>query len=300
MGAPRISARFGFPSISEYALFRGQAVTESQATFSWWEWHFHPDVILGVLLLEGLYLLGVGSLRRRFGWASIVESRQVTLFSLGVLVLYVSLTSPIHHLADEFFFSAHMVQHLLLILVAPPLLVAGTPGWLLRPLVRLPQVLAAGRFLTHPVIAFIIFSFVLSVWHMPALYDLTLHNHVAHISEHLLFITTAAIMWWPVLSPIPELPRASYPIQIVYLFFLSLPPGFIGAAITFSPEVLYPWYGTVPRLWGTSAVADQQVGGLIMKVPGALTFLGVMVVVFFAWFNHEERGEWEEERKLTG
>ena len=275
-------------------------MAESQATFSWWEWHFHPDVILGVLLLEGLYLLGVGSLRRRFGWAPAVESRHVALFSLGVLVLFVALTSPIHHLGDNFLFSAHMIQHLLLILVVPPLLLLGTPEWLLRPLVHLPQVLAAGRFLTHPVIAFIIFSFVLSVWHFPALYDLTLHNHVAHISEHLLFISASVIMWWPVLSPTPELPRASYPIQMLYLFFLSLPPGFIGAAITFSQEVLYEWYGTVPRLWGISALADQQIGGLIMKIPGALTFLGALTVVFFVWFNREERGEWEEEKELAG
>ena len=274
-------------------------MAEPTAALSWWEWHFHPDIILGVLLLESIYLLGVGPLRRRYSWGVPVENRQVVLFSMGVLVLFVTLTSPIHHLSDNFLFSAHMVQHLLLILVTPPLLLAGTPGWLLRPLVGSPWVLTAGRFLTHPVIAFSLFSFVLSVWHLPGLYDLTLRNEGAHIAEHLLFIATAVIMWWPVLSPLPELPRASYPVQMLYLFLLSLPPGFIGAAITFSKEILYPWYGTVPRLWGISALADQQIGGLIMKVPGALTFLGALTVVFFAWFNHEERGEGEV-AKRTG
>ncbi len=266
-------------------------MAEPTAALSWWEWHFHPDIILGVLLLEGIYLLGIGPLRRRYGWGVAAENRQVVLFSMGVLVLFVTLTSPIHHLSDNFLFSAHMVQHLLLILVMPPLLLAGTPGWLLRPLVGSPQVLAVGRFLTHPVIAFFIFNSVLSVWHLPGLYDLTLRNEGAHIAEHLLFIAAAVIMWWPVLSPLPELPRASYPIQMVYLFSLSIPPGFIGAAITFSKEVLYPWYGTVPRLWGISALADQQIGGLIMKIPGALTFLGALTIVFFTWFNQEERGE---------
>lgn len=272
-----------------------QAAAGFQEVLSWWEWHFHPDVILGVLLLEGAYLLGVGPLRQRYGWAAYVENRQVMMFSLGVLVLFVVLTSPIHHLSDNFLFSAHMVQHMLMILLIPPLLLAGTPGWLLRPLIRQPQVLAVGRFLTHPVIALLLFSFVLSVWHLPDLYDLTLRNHGAHILEHLLFISTAVIMWWPVLSPMPELPRANPPIQMLYLFFLSLPPGFIGAAITFSPDILYEWYGTVPRLWGISALADQQIGGLIMKIPGALTFLGVLCVVFFVWFNQEERSEQEAE-----
>ena len=263
----------------------------SVASFSWFEWHFHPDIILVVLLLEGAYLLGVGPWRTRFGWATAVQMRHVVLFSLGVVVLYVALTSPIHHLSDNFLFSAHMVQHLLLTLVTPPLLVAGTPGWLLRPLVRWHPVLATGRFLTHPVIAFLLFSFVFSIWHLPVLYDLTLRNQPAHIAEHMLFLTTAVIMWWPVLSPLKELPRASYPIQMLYLFFLSVPTGFIGGVITFSQEVLYPWYESVPRLWGISALADQQIGGLLMKIPGALTFLGVLTVVFFAWFYREERDQ---------
>ena len=282
-----------------HLILDGHTLAQTTSTFSWWDWHLHPDVILGVVLFQGLYLLGVGPLRRRYGWAPTVETRQVALFSLGVLVLFVSLTSPIHHLSDSFLFSAHMVQHLLLMLVTPSLLIAGTPGWLLRPMVRSPQVLATARLLTRPVIALIIFSFVMSVWHLPALYDLTLRNHGVHILEHLLFISAAVIMWWPVLSPLPEVPRATYPIQMVYLFFLSLPPGFIGAAITFSHQILYSYYDTVPRLWGTTALADQQVGGLIMKIPGGLTFLGALTVVFFIWFNREERGEieeWEQER----
>ena len=257
-------------------------------SFSWFQWHFHLDIVVGVFLLEGIYLLGVGPLRKRYHLADAVPSSNVLLFSIGVLVLYVALTSPIHHLADEFLFSAHMVQHLLLMLVVPPLLLTGTPAWLLRPLVRSKIVLAVGRFLTHPLVAFAVSTGVLALWHVPALYDLALRNEPAHILEHLFFISTAVIMWWPVLSPLPELPRASYPVQMVYLFFLTIPMGFIGAAITFSQRVLYTWYDTVPRLWGLSAIADQQIGGLIMKVPGALTFMGILALVFFKWYNHDQ------------
>ncbi|MCH7706813.1 MAG: cytochrome c oxidase assembly protein, partial [Chloroflexi bacterium] len=262
-----------------------------QAAFSWWEWHFHPDVVLGVLLLEGLYLMGVGPWRRRYGLASEVKSGQVVLFSLGVLVLFVSLTSPIHHLANNYLFSAHMVQHLLLVLVVPPLILAGTPDWLVRPLFRPRLVLAAARYLTSPLIAFLLFSTVIAVWHLPELYGWALRSELGHITEHLVFIGASVVMWWPVLSPLPEVPRASYPVQVIYLFGLTVPMGFVGAAITFSRRVIYDWYDTVPTLWGLATVLDQQIGGLIMKIVGALVFLGVMTVVFFVWYYREERGE---------
>ena len=262
-------------------------VTGSES-LSWFQWHFHPDIVVGVLLLESFYLLGVGPLRRRYHLADAAPSRHVVLFSLGVLVLYLALTSPIHHLADEFLFSAHMVQHILLLLVVPPLLLTGTPTWLLRPLIRSPIVLTVGRFLTRPIVAFAIFTIALSLWHIPALYDLALRNETAHILEHLFFISSAVIMWWPVMSPLPELPRAGYPVQMVYLFSLTIPMGFIGAAITFSQRVLYTWYDTVPRLWGLSVISDQQIGGLITKVPGALVFMGVMIFVFFKWYDYDQ------------
>ncbi len=257
-------------------------------TFSWMDWHWHPDIIIGMMLLEGLYLLGIGPLRRRYAWADLVPRGSVALFSLGVLAIYLTLSSPLHELSDGYLFSAHMVQHLLLTLLIPPLLLWGTPDWLLRPLLlRYPLVARIARLVTAPIAAFIIFSGVLLVWHFPFLYNLTLTNHAAHVLEHLMFLAAAIVMWWPVLSPLPEVPRASYPVQMLYLFFLSLPPGFLGAAITFSGHVLYPWYAEVPRIWGISAIADQQIGGLIMKLPGALTFLIALGVVFFTWYNRQ-------------
>jgi len=266
-------------------------MVEAHPVFSWWEWHFHPEVILGVLLLEGLYLVGVGPWRRRYGLGSEVKSGQVALFSLGVMALFISLTSPIHHLADNHLFSAHMVQHLLLVLVVPPLMLAGIPDWLVRPLFRPRLVLAAARFFTRPLIAFLVSSMVLSLWHLPVLYNIALRSELGHISEHVMFIGSAVIMWWPVLSPLPEVPRATYPIQVIYLFGLTLPMGFIGAAITFSRRVLYDYYDTVPTLWGLTTLMDQQIGGLIMKIVGALVFLCVMTVVFFIWYYREERRE---------
>lgn len=258
--------------------------------FSWTDWHFHPDIIAGLLLFQGAYLLGVGPLRNRYGWADAVPIGKAAVFTLGTLTIYLALSSPLHELSDNFLFSAHMVQHLLLVMLIPPLLIWGTPGWLLDPLFRShPLVKTVARKILSPLWAFIIFSSILVVWHYPALYDLALRQHGLHVLEHLLFMAAAVLMWWPVVGSLSDFPKPSYPVQILYLFLLSLPPGFLGAAITFSGETLYPWYGEVSRLWGISVQTDQQIGGLIMKLLGALVFLGVMIVVFFLWYTSEER-----------
>jgi putative membrane protein len=235
-----------------------------------------------------VYLLGVGPLRQRFGWAERVDTGQVTAFLTGVLVMFVALLSPLHELGDNYLFSAHMVQHLLLTLVVPPLLLLGTPPWLLRPLLRYPHVLGTARFLTLPVVAFLLFNVVFAVWHVPALYDLALRERGIHILEHLMFLVVGVIMWWPILSPLPELPRARYIVQILYLFIQPTVPSILGAVITFSGGVLYTWYAEAPRVWAISPHTDQQIGGLIMWVPGGLVFLITLMVVFLVWASREE------------
>ena len=258
------------------------------AEFSWTAFHGHPSVITGLIVLTCAYLLGVGPLRRRFGLAQHVGSGQVTLFLTGVLVTFIALLSPLHELGDEFLFSAHMVQHLLLTLVVPPLLIFGTPAWLLRPLLRPPGVMETARFLTSPVVAFIAFNAVFAMWHVPALYDLALRERGIHILEHLMFIVGGIILWWPILSPLPELPRSPYLVQMAYLFLQPTVPAIVGALITFSDGVIYSWYETAPRVWSISAHTDQQLGGLIMWLPGGLAFLLALVVVFLIWANREE------------
>ena len=258
------------------------------AEFSWTEWHGHPSVVAGLLALTGGYLLGVGPFRRRCGWAQRVEPGQVTLFLLGVLVIFIALLSPLHELGDNYLFSAHMVQHLLLMLVAPPLLLLGTPGWLLRPLLRYPYVLRTARFMTRPVIAFVLFAAVLALWHMPALYELALRERNIHVLEHLMFIIAGVILWWPILSPMPEVPRTPYLGQIVYLFLQPTVPAVVGAVITFSDSVLYKWYADAPRVWDISAHSDQQVAGLIMWLPGGLVFMLTLISVFLVWAHQEE------------
>ena len=201
--------------------------------------------------------------------------------------MVVALVSPLHELGDNYLFSAHMVQHLLMTLVAPPLLLLGTPAWLIRPLLSGARVLRVARFLTLPVVAFVLFNTVFALWHVPALYDLALRELGIHILEHLMFLGAGAIMWWPILSPLPELPRPQYLVQMLYLFVQPTVPSVLGALITFSGSVLYDWYAEAPRLWEISAHTDQQIGGVIMWVPGGFAFLLTLVVVFLIWAGQE-------------
>ena len=263
---------------------------EQAADFSWTAWHGHPSVVAGLVLLTVGYLLAAGPLRHRSGWAPPVPGRQISLFLAGVLVLFLALLSPLHELGDNYLFSAHMVQHLLLTLVAPPLLITGTPSWMLRPLVRTPRMLRVARVTTLPLVAFVLFNLVFVLWHVPALYDLALRERGVHVLEHLMFIVAAVIMWWPILGTLPELPRPSYLVQMLYLFVHPTVPAVLGAAITFSDGVLYEWYAAAPRIWDVSAHTDQQIGGVVMWVPGGFAYLLTLVVVFLIWAAQEERG----------
>ena len=265
--------------------------------FSWTAWHGHPSVIAGLVALTVGYLVGVGPLRRRYGGAARIGPGRLILFLSGVLVIFIALLSPLHELGDNYLFSAHMVQHLLLTLVVPPLLLMGTPPWLIRPLFRSAGALRIGRFLTLPVVAFILFNVVFVLWHVPALYELALRERGIHILEHLMFLVAALIMWWPILGMLPEMPRPPYIGQMVYLFVQPTVPAILGAIITFSDGVLYEWYAQAPRIWDISAHSDQQVGGIIMWVPGGLAFLLTLAVVFLIWASQEES---EDRRHRTG
>jgi putative membrane protein len=251
-------------------------------------WNWEPSILIGLAAQAGAYLACVGPLRARFPGSAPVSQARIQTFLLGSLVLLIALVSPLDTLGDGYLLSAHMIQHMLITLVAPPLLLIGTPPWLFRPLLRLPLALPIGRFLTSPIVAFLAYNATFSLWHVPRFYEATLHSLPLHILEHVMFFGTAALTWWPIFSPLNELPRLPDPIQCLYLFFESLPPTILGALITFSGDILYPTYARAPRLWGLSAEIDQQAAGLIMWIPGALVFLGVLTIVWFRWLGRDD------------
>lgn len=252
----------------------------------WNRWDLHPSVVIGLVLLGGLYVFW-GGLR--------ADRRRVAAFGASLVVVFAALNGPLHNLSDSYLFSAHMAQHLLLTLLFPPLLLYGTPAWVVRRVLAPPWVTAFARRATRPVIAAATFTAPIVLWHLPPFYEAAMRHHGIHVAQHLVFLATAVLMWWPVLSPVPELPRIPYPGQMLYLFLLGLPMSITGALITLSDSVLYPFYAAAPRVWnGVDALADQQIGGLVMWVVGGLVLWGAMTVVWFRWSVREQEGDAEQ------
>ena len=261
------------------------------AQIGWTRWTIHWSTVIGLAALGGVYLWGARRLARRAALRgeeppALTVGQRISFFS-GLFIIFASLNGPIHDLSDYYLFSAHMVQHLLLSLAMPPLLLAGTPGWLLRPLLQNRIIGRVARTVTKPVRCFIIFNVVIAVWHLPPLYNAAMAQHSIHIVQHLTFMAASVLMWWPFLSPLPELPRLSYPGQMLYCFLMVIPMSIVSIYIAMADHVLYPAYAVAPRVWGLTPMSDQQIGGLIMWIPGGLLFYVVMTVVFFKWAGRD-------------
>src|SRR5437868_6800916 len=203
--------------------------------------------------------------------------------------MFLALATPLDTVADTYLFTAHMLQHLLLTLVAAPLLLIGTPGWLLREVLTATHLTRFVRWARHPLVAFFGFNLIFSLAHVPAFYELTLTNEPLHALEHLVFVGAAMLMWMPVLSSVPDI-SAPYPAlgQVLYLFLQTVPASLVGALLSASASPVYPTYVLAPRISSLTPLEDQQLGGLIMWVGSGVYFLIATGVVFFAWASQEE------------
>jgi len=252
---------------------------------AWIVWDVYPSIVLGVAGFILAYVLLAGPLRRRWNLSPVGPTvGEWFRFLFSMFVVFFSLQGPLHELSDYYLFSGHMVQHLLITLLFPPMFILGIPGWMWKPLVKIGWVARVGRALTHPVVAFVLSTFVLYFWHIPTMYDWALADHNVHIVEHLGFMSSAVIMWWPVWSRIEEIPPLTSGYRMVYLFLLTIPMKGLGALITVSDYVVYRGYATAPRVFGLDPLVDQRLGGVIMWMPGGLAIWFAMGVVFFTSF----------------
>lgn len=244
----------------------------------------HLETLAGAALLAGAWLAAQrGPWRPAGGGTSPVRA---VVFGLGLTAGLVALNGPIHDLAERSHFSAHMVQHLLLALVAPSLLLAGTPAWMMDGALAAmlgPRGRAAARGLTRPVPALALYSLVLVVWHLPGPFDAALGSPAWHIVEHAALAGAAFVAWWPVLGPSRLVPPLHYAAQILYLFAFGMPMTVVAAMITGANEVLYPFYAAVAGPAGIDALADQRLGGVLMWVPAGVVPLVAFTIVFFRW-----------------
>lgn len=280
---------------SALALLHGDEVA-----FSWTRWEAHYSIVLGCGALLALYLWAIGPARERRGLPRGGSGWRTTAWVSAVVILFVALTGPLHDLSDSYLFSAHMIQHMLIMMVVPPLMLLGLTDWMVRPLLSHRGVASVARFVTRPLVAFAIYNVVFVLWHFPFMYEAALENHDIHIGQHLMFIAAAVLMWWPVVNPLPELQRMVGPVQILYLFGFGIPASIVSAFIALSERVVYPFYGRAPRVFELSALEDQQLGGMIMWVPGMLILWAAISVVFYRWASREDREEAAERERLTG
>lgn len=250
-------------------------------------WDWEPSVVAGCVGLLALYAVAA-----RFKF-----SKAAWYFAAGVIVLLLTLVSPLDTLADIYSFSAHMLQHMLLILAVPPLLLLGIPREMAQRALRLEWVRRAEEVLSRPLLAWSLGVSVLWLWHWPPLYNAALASEPIHILEHLCFLVGSTIFWWPVISPIEEL-RLQPLVAVVYLFGACSAHTVLAILLTFAPLGHYPAYinppdvyGILPILrerWGLSPLADQQWGGLLMWVPACLVYLSFILATLARWYRKPE------------
>jgi len=267
--------------------------------WSWSRWSLDPIVLGGLMVTALWYGEGVRALRRH-GAASrrAVARRNVVAFSAGLVAVTVALISPLDPTA-EWSLSAHMLQHLLLILVAAPLLVLGRPmlpfsmvlpvPWRrgLKRFGRQAWVATTGRTLTLPVVAWLVHVSVVWAWHAPGPYDAAAGDPWIHALEHASFLGTGILFWWVALQPGPRR-RLARGADVLFVLMAWLATGALGALYVFATTPLYPLYAGAAAAHGTDPLQDQQVAGLIMWIPAGMVYLGAAGAFFVGWLRNTE------------
>jgi putative membrane protein len=277
----------------ELALATNNAVTPANV---WSAWTWDVPFLLGLMFTAWLYNHGLSRLWRRVGFGRGVTYRQVAAFAVALLSLFAALISPLDALSHTLF-SAHMAQHMLLVLVAAPLLVVSglpvavlaalPPGWgkRLGGFWRSADGLrAAWTIISRPVTTWTLATATIWLWHLPGLYQAALQNDFIHACEHLLFLLTAALFWWTLFRP-AQRKHVTYGAHILYLFTATLQGTALGALLTFTGRPWYPAYETTTALWGMTPLQDQQLAGVVMWLPSGMLYLAVTLGFFMAWMR---------------
>ena len=247
-------------------------------------WTFEPWVLITALLFLIVYGMASGF---RF-------KRKTALFALGIVLMVTAVTSPLDYLGRNYLFSAHMIQHILLLLIVPLLLLLGTPESAARKALSIKPLGSVMRILGNPVIAWSLGLGSMWIWHMPSLHDTVLQNETLYITQQISFVLIGAIFWWPVFAPVEE--RRIEPLKsTLYLASACLGCTVLGILITFAGAGLYAAYlnpadpaGILPYLRNDLCLTpgvDQQIGGLTMWVPGCLIYLTASMITIAQWYG---------------
>jgi putative membrane protein len=265
-----------------------------------WRWQPHPEVWLLVAGVIGLsvYVVRVIGPKVVPAGEPVLTRRQSGFLAAGILTLWLASDWPLHDLGEEYLFSLHMLQHLLLSYVMPPLFLLATPTWLARLVVRPGSTSEhwLGR-LSRPLFAGLLFNGVVVFTHWPSLVNAAVASGPLHYSVHVVVVASAVLMWMSVCGPFPEW-RMSPPAQMGYLFAMSIVPTVPAAWLIFAEGSVYNAYDTPFRLWGISVTSDQQAAGAIMKLGGGFYLWTIIGVVFFRWAWAQEKEEEAAQRPI--
>jgi putative membrane protein len=248
-------------------------------------WQADPSTLIALFVLAGTYVGASLKLGQR------PTIRQGVAFVAAMLTILVAIAGPLDELTRERSFAVYIFQQMLLVFVVPPLLLSGLPGWMVRPLMLNHFVEPVGRVITRPLFAFLLFAAVFTLIHYPWVCDRVCHVHPFYGYLHALLLFTGCLLWWPLLSPLPEYPRMTYPMQIMYLFLLMIPMTAVAAPITLAGSILYVFYiGGIHPL-GLTPMADQVLGGLIMWVGQGVYIMFVFTAIFYRWSRYDDQEE---------
>ncbi len=256
-----------------------------------WRWQAHPEVWFLVLaiLACGWWAVRVIGPRVVPAGQPVATTFQRRAFVAATVLLLASADWPVHDIAEAHLYSVHMVQHMAITFIVPPLYLLATPAWLVRLLL-----LEGGagsrlvRRMAHPVVAGVVFNALVAITHWSGVVQLSFDSGMFHYSLHLVLFLSALLMWVPVAAPLPEL-RISLPGQMIYLFLMSIIPTIPAAWLTFAEGVVYGHYDDGFQMWGVSVQSDQQVAGLIMKLLGGFYLWGIIILKFIGYSRIHRR-----------
>lgn len=258
----------------------------------WSHWHNEPYLVGGLVFIGWLYAILAGPLRARLAPEAAYPRGQAVQFYLSLFIFYLAVGSPLDQIGERFLFVVHMLQHQLLVYPAAILFLRGLPAWMVDPVLGRPTLRGPLRLLFHPLIAGLLYTLVISLWHAPWAYDWALQDKTVHVVEHLMFFAAGLLYWWPLLSPSRALPPISYGARMIYLFGVLIAMTPVFAYITFSQDVLYPTYEYAPRLFADfTAGEDQLAAGVSMKLMGLSVALAAFGVCFFKWSVADQKKE---------
>ena len=246
-----------------------------------WRFQAHPEIWLLIAFLIGAYTYAVKVIGPQAAVGEPVLTRKNLMAFIGAIgLLWFSTDWPMHDISEEYLYSVHMFQHMMLAFFIPPLVLLAIPQWLFRAVIGEGQAYKFVRFLSKPIIAGLLFNVVVMVTHIPGLVNRSAESSPLHYAMHILVVTTALCMWSPICSPAKEF-HIGYAGKTIYLFLMSVVPTVPAAWLTFAEDSVYKHYNIPIRVWGLSVETDQQLAGAVMKTGGSIFLWAIVIFIFF-------------------